>query len=122
MADYPGTLPTAPVAWSVPAISRGNLESEMQSGAVRQRRQTTLNIATVEMALVMTLTQYATWMTFWRDTLGEGSGEFNMPVWDGHSGCPVRVVRLRNGGRFTPARVGNKMRVSFSLDVYGFTS
>jgi hypothetical protein len=119
--DYPAGLPTAPTSWKV-TLGRGNLESEASSGTVRSRRQFTRNVATVELALVLTLAQYATWLAFWRDTLGDGAAEFNMPVWDGHTGCPARVVKIRNRGLFEPTRLGANMQIAMALDVYGFTA
>jgi hypothetical protein len=89
----------------------------MVAGNTRARRQFTSVIGTVPRTIPMTTAQFLEFKAFVRDTLSHGAAEFDMPVWDLVS-CPVKRVRLRDGGRYTASRMGNKIHVSFSLDVW----
>jgi len=115
---WPESVPHSPLAPS--AISepfRGVLESEMEAGNTRARRQFTAVIGTVDMTIRMTTEQFLTFKAFVRDTLSHGAAEFTMPVFD-LTGCTDRRVRIRNGGRYTATRAGSRINVSFSLDVW----
>jgi hypothetical protein len=115
---YPPTLPYKPLTSSgIQEPYRSNLESEMSAGNVRSRKQFTVGIGIVDRTIPMTTAQFLEFKAFVRDTLSNGSAEFDMPVWDLVS-CPVRRVRIRDGGKYVPVRVANKIHVSFSLDVW----
>jgi len=115
---WPATVPHAPLAPSgISEPHRGVLESEMQSGATRSRRQFTAVVGVVDMTIRMTTEQFLSFKAFVRDTLSHGAAEFTMPVFD-LTGCTDRRVRLRNGGKYTATRAGPRINVSFSLDVW----
>lgn len=115
---WPATIPHKPLTTSsIQEPYRGNLESEMNAGNVRSRKQFTAGIGIVDRTIPMTTAQFLEFKAFVRDTLSNGAAEFDMPVWD-LVGCPVKRVRLRDGGKYVPARMGNKIHVSFSLDVW----
>ncbi|MDF2809500.1 MAG: hypothetical protein K0S56_531 [Microvirga sp.] len=114
---WPAAVPHDPTSSSISESHRGNLESEMNAGNVRSRRQFTDVIGVVDMTLRLTTTQFATFKAFVRDTLSHGAADFTMPVWD-LTGCADRRVRLRNGGKYSARRGGAKIHVSFSLDVW----
>lgn len=115
---WPATVPHKPLADNgIDEPHRGVLESEMAAGNTRARRQFTSVIGTVPRTIPMTTAQYLEFKAFVRDTLSHGAAEFDMPVWD-LVNCPVKRVRLRDGGRYTASRMGSKIHVSFSLDVW----
>jgi hypothetical protein len=115
---WPATVPHKPLADNgIDEPFRGVLESEMTAGNTRSRRQFTTVIGTVPRTIPMTTAQFLTFKAFVRDTLSHGAADFEMPVWD-LTGCPVRRVKLRDGGKYTANRMGNKIHVSFSLDVW----
>jgi hypothetical protein len=115
---WPSTVPHKPLADNgIDEPHRGVLESEMTAGNTRSRRQFTTVIGAVPRTIPMTTAQFLTFKAFVRDTLSHGSAEFEMPVWD-LTACPVKRVKLRDGGRYTANRMGNKIHVSFSLDVW----
>lgn len=118
MIRYPAGLPFMPIGWEVPEAARPNLESEMNAGVVRQRRQFTVAIGQVPMTLFMELGQFELWKRFHGDTLGNGAARFEMPVWNGLR-VANRTVQIRNGGRYAYRRSGRGMMVSFALDVWG---
>lgn len=115
---WPAIVPHTPLAPSgITEPYRGVLESEMNAGNVRARRQFTTVIGVVDLNIRMTTAQFLTFKAFVRDTLSHGAAEFTMPVFD-LTGCTNRRVRLRNGGKYTATRAGSRITVSFSLDVW----
>jgi hypothetical protein len=114
---WPASVPHMPYIRSQPEPFRGALESEMSAGNTRSRRTVTVVIGVVDMTIRMSTAQYLTFKAFVRDTLSHGTAEFEMPVWD-LTACPVRRVKLRNKGHYSPMRVGAHIDVSFSLDVW----
>lgn len=114
---WPVAVPHVPYSSNVTEPHRGVLESEMQAGNVRARRQATVVIGVMDMTIRMTTAQFEAFKAFVRDTLSHGAAEFDMPVYD-LTGCETRRVRLRNGGKYTATRAGARIHVSFSLDVW----
>lgn len=114
---WPATVPHDPSSRSIAEPFRKAAESEMQAGNVRARRTATVVLGVVDLTIRMTTEQFLTFKAFVRDTLSHGTAEFDMPVSD-LTGCTVRRVRLRNGGQYQPSRAGNRIFVSFSLDVW----
>jgi hypothetical protein len=114
---WPAAVPHDPTARNIAEPFRKNLESEMAAGNVRSRRTATVPIGLVNLTIRMTTEQFLTFKAFVRDTLSHGTADFEMPVSD-LTGCTTKRVKLRNGGQYTPARMGNRIHVSFSLDVW----
>jgi len=114
---WPASVPHEPSSRNIAEPFRKGLESEMAAGNVRSRRTATVGIGVVDLTIRMTTEQFQTFKAFVRDTLSHGTADFEMPVSD-LTGCTVRRVRLRNGGQYQPSRAGNRIFVSFSLDVW----
>ena len=114
---WPAGVPHEPSARNISEPFRKALESEMTAGNTRARRTATVPIGVVDLTIRMTTPQYEIFKTFVRDTLSHGTADFEMPVSD-LTGCTVKRVRLRNGGQYQPSRAGNRIFVSFSLDVW----
>jgi hypothetical protein len=114
---WPASVPHEPSARTISEPFRKVLESEMTAGNVRSRRQFTTVIGVVDLTIRMTTPEFETFKAFVRDTLSHGAADFDMPISD-LTGCTVRRVKLRNGGQYQPSRSGNRIFVSFSLDVW----
>lgn len=114
---WPATVPHEPSSRSIAEPFRKALESEMMAGNTRSRRTATVPIGVVDLTIRMTTAQFLTFKAFARDTLSHGTADFDMPVSD-LTGCTVKRVKLRNGGQYQPSRAGNRIFVSFSLDVW----
>ena len=116
---YPGSLPYNPFAWQVVESGRGNITSDMAMGNRRQRRRSTLTIATVALSIRMSIAQFESFKTFHEVTLGHGASRFTMPVWNGRA-WPTKTVQIQPDGRYTFRRMGTGMAVNLQLDVEGF--
>lgn len=114
---WPVGVPHEPTSHAIAEPFRGALESEMAAGNVRSRRTATVVIGVVDITIRMTTAEFSTFKAFVRDTLKHGTADFDMPVSD-LTGCTVRRVKLRNKGQYTAQRVGPRIFVSFSLDVW----
>jgi hypothetical protein len=114
---WPATVPHEPSSRNISEPFRKALESEMTAGNVRSRRTATVAIGVVDLTIRMTTQQFLIFKAFVRDTLSHGTAEFDMPVSD-LTGCATKRVKLRNGGQYQPSRAGNRIFVSFSLDVW----
>lgn len=115
---WPVALPYMPHTHGIGEPYRGNLSSEMEGGNVRTRRTSTVVIGVVPLVLRFSVSEFLTFKAFVADTLGHGSAEFDMPVWN-LTAAPVRRVRLRNDGKYKAQRAaGNAIDVSFELDVW----
>lgn len=114
---WPASVPHDSSSPSITEPFRGALESEMEAGNTRSRRTATVVIGVIDVTIRMTTAQFLTFKEFVRDTLSHGTAEFTMPVND-LTGCVNRRVKLRNKGHYTATRVGARIHVSFSLDVW----
>ena len=81
-AAWPAGLPyfVARQAYGVQALGQQPRSSQMQSGKVRMRPQFTLRISRLSYGWVFTPADLATFRAFVSDTLGDGTGEFTLPV------------------------------------------
>jgi hypothetical protein len=121
-ASWPAGLPSAvsAQAYGITAYGQQPLASQVQSGKIRQRPQFTLRISRLSYGWEFTGAQLATWRSFLRDTLGDGTGEFTMPVWiESASAYQTRTVQIVNGsaGVAEKKQGFNLTLVTCSLDV-----
>lgn len=122
VATWPAGLPYAvsQQAYGVTQAGQQPMASQMQSGKVRMRPQFTLRIARLSYGWEFTSAQLATWRAFLRDTLGDGTGEFTMPVWiESTNSYETRTVQIVNGayGVSEKKQGHNLTLVSCNLDV-----
>src|SRR4051812_39462474 len=115
--DYSTTgLPTSHLvgSWSKPKPYRDPVQSEMDSGNIRLRRQPGDEMFQIQFDLLYTDAQFITFET-WVRTF-RGIGRFSMRIYDGAS-YAVRTVQFSE--QYTPEEVPpGKKRVTFQLWVY----
>lgn len=122
MVRWPAGLPYESLrdSYKLPKLGLPQRKSEMQSGKIRQRKQFTLRISTVQMAIVFLPAQLATFRTFIAVDLGDGGAEFIMPTWIAQTRTyGDRVVQIVNGAEGIAEDVfaGDRTLASFSLAV-----
>jgi hypothetical protein len=96
------------------------MKSPMQSGKIRYRPQFTLRITPLQMALPLTPTQHSTFRQFVIGTLGEGTAEFQMPVWIAQARTyTARTCTIHDAveGITEEPFADDKVLVGFTLDV-----
>jgi hypothetical protein len=103
--------------WRIPQPFIGPLETEMEGGNVRQRTRPGSNVATIEWRRRMTTAQHASFDTFVRTTLSNGSARFTMPVWLGGSYVTKTVQIVRDS--LAVEQDGLFVSVAMTLRVYG---
>jgi hypothetical protein len=103
--------------WKITQPFIGPIETEMDGGNVRQRSRPGSNVATVEWRRRMTTAQHASFDTFVRATLSNGTARFTMPVWLGSSYVTKTVQIVKDS--LAIEQDGLFVSVSMRLRVYG---
>lgn len=118
---WPAGVPSKPQlsGWGIDSLAGELLETDMQGGNTRARRQFADTIATMPYAILMSVAEYQAFVAFLMAELGQGAAEFDMPVYTG-TGCAVRTVRIAGGANAVKVQpVGARRLVSFQLAVRG---
>jgi hypothetical protein len=103
--------------WKIAQPFIGPIETEMEGGNVRQRSRPGSNVATMQWRRRMTAAQYASFDTFVRATLSNGTSRFTMPVWLGASYATKTVQIVKES--LAIDQDGLFVSVSMTLRVYG---
>ena len=114
MADWPLTLPTAPLLDRFQeTLGDTVVRTQMDQGPAKLRRRTTAGVAQMDMCYLLTGAQAVTLETFYRDTLQGGSLSFTML----HPRRQESVtVRFRKPPRLAPKSTRHYM-ASLELEV-----
>lgn len=91
-------------------------QTDMQGGNTRMRPATTVTITTIQGAIYMTDAQFEIFRRWHRDTLIQGTREFNMPVF-GSSSYSTKQVQLV-GGTYKWVRYGKGWKISLALRIW----
>jgi len=84
--------------YAVQALGLPPMQSPMQSGKTRMRRQYTLRVATLAYGWEFTASDLAVFRTFMRDATGDGTAEILLPVWiEPAQAYQPRVVKIQKG-------------------------
>jgi|GEM_PF-1988311 hypothetical protein len=116
---WPAGVPSKPQlsGWGIESLAGELLETDMQGGNTRARRQFADRIAVMPYSILMSAAQYQTFVAFLLNDLGHGAAEFDMPVYTG-TGCAVRTVRIIGGANAVKVQaVGARRLVSMQLAV-----
>lgn len=124
-APWPTGLPffVARQAYAVQALGQAPMSSPMQSGKIRQRPQFTSRVSRLGYGWIFSRPDLATFRSFVADTLGDGAGEFVLPLWIEPAGdYQNRTVMIREGaGGISERKLGfDRTLVSCVLDVRNF--
>ena len=94
------------------------IKTEMEGGNVRLRARPGDNVAIVRQSILMTRTQYSTLYIWGRTTIGNWTGRFSMPVWDGVS-YTTKVCQFQEGAPKPVEYTPDQVAVAMTLRVYG---
>ncbi|WP_018261883.1 hypothetical protein [Methylobacterium sp. WSM2598] len=121
-ASWPAGLPyfVARQAYGVQALGQQPLSSQVQSGKIRMRPQFTLRISRLSYGWILTAPNLSVFHEFVADMLGEGTGEFTIPLWIETAGTyqsrMVQIVGASSG--IAEKKVGlERTLVTCQLDV-----
>jgi hypothetical protein len=103
--------------WQIPQPFLSPIETEMEGGNTRLRSRPGSNVATVQWRRRMTTAQFASFDTFIRSTLSNGTSRFTMPVWLG-TGYVTKTVQIAKDS-LAVEQDGLFISVSMTLRVYG---
>jgi len=97
---WPANLPYEPhrEGWEIPNRSQPLLQSEMQSGKIRQRRPFTVRIVPMNWTRFYSPAELGVFEAFLLNDLQEGSAEFTMPIWNAATQTYVQRTVQINGG------------------------
>lgn len=115
---WPGTLPplvSLTDAGGVEALTPAPLKTEMDDGPARRRRRKLFNETPVQISLMMTHDQFATFQAFVRDTLGHGASAFTASVRVASGALSSRTVEI--DGPVSVDDLAVARRVSFKMIV-----
>jgi hypothetical protein len=98
------------------------LKSPMQSGRTRMRPQFTLQVTAVSWMRDFLPAELVIFRNFVRNTLGQGTSRFTMPVWDGGTRTfPNKTVWINDGlYGISEADMVSVTTVSMTLMIEGF--
>ena len=97
------------------------LATDMNAGNVRMRRQFTSAIGQLRYNIQMPQAQFETFKAWERDTLGQGSSRFTVPIYYGSAGWVTKTCWLEKGTYIAvPSKAAGNMEVSFTLNVLDF--
>lgn len=118
---WPAGLPTEPIrdSFSIQPWGPSPIVTEMEGGNTRVRRRPGDDVQLVSQTLRMTADQIAMFKTWFKDSIGGGSGRFSAAVWNG-SAYVTRTCQfnLAQPLRYSEPAVG-LTDVAMSLRVYG---
>jgi hypothetical protein len=109
-------------AYAVQSLGLPPMTSQMQSGKTRMRRQYTRRVATLGYGWRFSVSELATFRSFVTNDLGDGTAEFDMPIWIASAGAyQTRTVQIRGGtsGIAEKPQGVDQTLVSCTLDVQG---
>jgi hypothetical protein len=107
-------------AYAVQSLGLPPVQSPMQSGKTRMRRQYTLRVATLSYGWEFTASDLAAFRAFMRDPTGEGTAEILLPTWiESAQAYQPRVVQIQKGvAGLSEKKIGvQRTLVSCVLDV-----
>lgn len=115
---WPATLPhEQAVGDGTGLMFREPIETEMDGGDIRRRRRPGDDVARKRLAFRFDATQTATWSTFVRTTLNNGSARFVMPVSVDGLACEDRVVQIIGAPSYD-GRAGSLRLFSFEAWIF----
>lgn len=98
---WPAALPITPIrdGTQVDSMRPKPLATTMEDGTLRQRRRSTTPLSNLTLRFLMSSEQTAAFLQFITQTLPDGVGRFEMPVWTPAAVAPypVRVVQIVGG-------------------------
>lgn len=97
---WPANLPYAVSqgAYAVQSLGMPPMQSPMQSGKTRMRRQYTLRVATLAYGWEFTAAQLVAFRAFLGDTTGDGTAEITLPTWiETLQAYQPRTVQIQKG-------------------------
>lgn len=82
--SWPGTVPSgALLDTSKITPFRAPTKTDMEGGTFRQRKSTTLDVATIQFSMRLTNAEFLYFKAFVKTTLVDGTLSFAMPIWTG---------------------------------------
>lgn len=122
LPQWPSTLPTTPLrdGTSIDSLRQKPIETTMEDGTRRQRKRSTTPLSEVTLQFFLRADQITTFREFVTDTLPDGVGRFEMPVWEPGAAqpYPVRVAQIFGGASAVKIRnVGRHYYVTIPLYV-----
>jgi hypothetical protein len=94
------------------------IETEMEGGNLRSRSRPGDNVGTVGQTIRMTTAEYATFVTWVKTTLNNGTSRFTTNVWLG-TAYVSKVCQFQKGGVPTMTPISSlKVAVTMTLRVY----
>lgn len=119
---WPANLPYAVAqgAYAVQSLGMPPMQSPMQSGKTRMRRQYTLRVATVAYGWEFTARELAVFRRFARDDTGDATSEIMLPTWiESAQAYEPRVVQIQKGlSGISEKKMGfDRTMISCVLDV-----
>lgn len=115
LIDWPSSLPQQPLLDGYSEKAPGKkIRTEMDAATAKQRNRFSTTAIAFTSTFLMTNAQYATFKTFFTNTLNNGTLEFNQYI-PGNT-VTKQVVRFTEEN-YTPQFLGLHVRVSCSLEV-----
>lgn len=119
LPSWPSDVPYAfqddggsPIQRALPPIA-----TEMEGGNQRQRPRPGDDVSTIAQTIVMTNAQFATFTTWWKDTLNLGTARFTAPVWTGTAYVTKTCMFAPDGKPEDSFKVNDAVAVSMKLRV-----
>ncbi|WP_321504039.1 hypothetical protein [Breoghania sp.] len=114
---WPASVPATPRRRDFQVSEEANppITTEFEAGNDRSRPRGTVQHQKQSFSLRLDETQFATFDTFWRTDLAQGTKRFTMPVWMEGAGMVAKTVRMVS--RTRPARSGRLIVVAVEIKV-----
>lgn len=119
-ATWPEGVPYQPLAGNVQVdLYRAPYQTEMESGRIRSRPRTTLNIATLSFTLRMSYTALAIFKPWVVNTLADGTRPFTASVWTDGGTFASRTCKFAQPPRVSSMNT-DYADVAVTLDVENY--
>ena len=93
------------------------IKTEMESGDMRIRSRPGDNVAVIQQIVPMSRANYETLKTWGKETIGNWSGRFSVPVWLGSS-YETKVCQFSEGAPRPTEYAADEIGASMTLRVY----
>lgn len=103
--------------WQITSLALPPLSSDMNAGTTRRRQKYTLRITQMQFSLELKSSEFATFLTFYNSTLGCGSAQFTMSVWNGSAYVSRTVAFQKDKAPSVEEKAVGVMLVTLALDV-----